>query len=204
MAVKQRHSRAYHQYFEDYAEKEVISSDGRRRIERVYVGSYFRLDTSDTKWILGKIAYVLLYGAAVFCLIFAGMQSLGLNYYTESRYSLIPQMISFVVLFIFLIPLFYHTFSKREMKISTFRESSEKLKRTALVAAVMLSVTAVFAAVWVAFQKQPFDWTAAKCIFGNMISACAMWCILLLEHRAVYEQLPPKEQRPESSTVLRY
>jgi len=57
-----KHSRHYHDYFEGYAERQIPGPDGSPpRIERVYVGEYYRQDVSNKVWVLLRIGYIPLY-----------------------------------------------------------------------------------------------------------------------------------------------
>lgn len=204
MGKKQYYSRAYHQYFEDFAEKEVELKNGKRHIERVYVGNYYRIPYSDRKWVCQKAIFVILYAMSVFFLIHAGLQNLSMNYVSTGKYSIIPQVVSFVSLFLFLIPLFYRVTAPRAMMIRIFRDSSERLKRNAVVTACILSVTVTFSIVYLALNGQLLLKQGLICVAENAVSAGAMWAIYVLERNTKYEVLPSTARRSANSSIIRY
>lgn len=59
--AKQYHSRSYHRYFENYAEKEVLKPGGGYEIQRVYVGNYYKADLTDSENRRSKLTILILY-----------------------------------------------------------------------------------------------------------------------------------------------
>ena len=54
------YNKSYHRYFEGYVEREVIDGKGKKRIERMYAGDWFRHDMSDAGWKHLKLKFGLL------------------------------------------------------------------------------------------------------------------------------------------------
>ena len=199
MEKRPYHSQVYHKYFEGYAEKQVIEN-GKVRIERVYVGNYYRANGSNRMRILRKILYVVLYFLSAFCLVHAGLLDLEVNYV---KYTSITQAVSFFTLLLFLIPLFFHTIAPVTMTIREFRDSSENLKRLGLVAATVLGVNfalIVYLTV-VGGVRFGISW---RCLLENALSCCAILAVVFLEKGQEYEIIPPTNRRPEKSSIITY
>lgn len=199
MEKQPHHSQVYHKYFEGYAEKQVIK-DGKIRIERVYVGNYYRASGLNRARILRKILYVLLYFISVFSLVSAGLLDLEINYF---KCTAITQAAGFFTLLLFLIPLFFHTIAPITMTIRDFRDSSENLKRLGLAATVALGINFVLMLFSIITGKAPFR-ASWRCLLANALSCCAIFAVFLLEKRQKYEIIPPSNRRPEKSSIIRY
>jgi len=73
------YNRSYHSHFEGYVEREVVGKNGRRRIERVYAGEYYRHRLTDAQWKRMKRRYALLAAGSVAMLILSGLLPLNGN-----------------------------------------------------------------------------------------------------------------------------
>jgi hypothetical protein len=76
---KMLHSVYYHKRFEGWMEKVVEDGSGRKHIERVYTGDYFRQDVSDRRRCIIRIAYAVLYVLSAGCFLFVSARSTGSN-----------------------------------------------------------------------------------------------------------------------------
>lgn len=197
--MKQYHSASYHRYFEDYAEIESVKPDGKRRIERIYIGEYYMQELSDRQRILRKVLYAVLYIAACALFIHAGTQNHEANL---TWWVAVPETLSFMALFWLLLPMFFCMTAPQKMVIRTYRDSSENLIRISLVAAILLGVTALTAFGYTFIAVQGSLLIALLCFGEYFIASVIMFCLWRLEKKLPYATLPAQNARPTKSVVI--
>ena len=195
-----KHSRAYHRYFEDYAERQTMDESGRLAIERVYVGRYYRVNLSGRALRRQKVLFLLLYlgAAALFLLSGVTLQvsAVGL--------AAIATMAALLSLLWLAVPVFHRLTAPREMEVRTWRESSASLRHAGAGAAVCLFACAG-ASLAAAFLVPGYSrLETALGVLPYVLSGAFSLGIHILERRTDYEVLPPKNQRPEGSSPIRY
>lgn len=201
MAKKQHHSSAYHRYFEGFAERKCYDENGNTHIERVYVGNYYRRKTSDRHLKALKARYVVLYLLSMAAFLFAGTRDTQLNVVV---YVYIPVVLALAAMLYLIFPLFYNLTVPREMMIRSYRDSSEKLIRISICAAVLQAVSAlmtIIGMICIPGQVGPQQFLS---VAGFLVGAGLLLWIWQTERCAEYETLPPKNARPERSSVIKY
>lgn len=129
-----KHSRSYHKYFKGYAERRVPKSNGKGyKIERIYIGEYYRYGETDSHWIIKKVLYGILFIAAIACIIVAGVMKSEINFYKVVS---VGQMVSVVVALYLLYRLVLNISAKRLMTIGNYEASVPSLKKAALICAI--------------------------------------------------------------------
>ncbi len=199
--AKEVHSRAYHRYFEDYAEKKIETDDGEVKMLRVYVGKYYRQDISDRARILRKTLYAAIYVIMFALFIIAGTRSIGSN---STRYIFCSMAISFLALLWLALPIFFYVTAKREMEIRSYRESSRELIHVSRNSSICLFITTLCSAIYL-FSHPSEDITQIL-IYTIMylLAATAALGIHIAEKRLNYVIIPPKQQRPEKSSPIKF
>ena len=199
LAKRQYHSRPYHRYFKDYAEKQVIEPDGKLRIERIYVGRYYARKLSPRQRLLRKVLYAVLYLAACAVFLHAAVENVAVN---RTWFVVVPSTLSLLALFWLLVPMFFYMTAPKEMIVRTYKDSSGNLIRLSLITAILLSVTAVTAVVQTFVAEGGIE-LSALVVAGQYIAASAiLFCLCWLEKTQPYEILPPTNKRPEKSVVI--
>ena len=184
-----KHSRAYHRYFEDYAERQTMDESGRLAIERVYVGRYYRVNLSGRALRRQKVLF-LLSGVTL------QVSAVGL--------AAIATMAALLSLLWLAVPVFHRLTAPREMEVRTWRESSASLRHAGAGAAVCLFACAG-ASLAAAFLVPGYSrLETALGVLPYVLSGAFSLGIHILERRTDYEVLPPKNQRPEGSSPIRY
>ena len=129
-----KHSRAYHKYFKGYAERRVPKPGGKGyKIERKYIGEYYRYDETDKMWIIKKVLYGIIFLAAVACIIVAGVLRSEINSFKVISAG---QAVSVVVVLYMLYRLVLNLSAKRLMTIGNYEVSVPSLKKAALICAI--------------------------------------------------------------------
>lgn len=192
------HSRAYHRHFEGYAEVEDANEKGKTIIRRVYVGNYYRLDLSQKKRVLLRLAYLgllLLIGSS-FGL--AASRPVGAN---STWYLAIAQMLTLCSLGATAISLLAHCTAPREMTIGDWKASSKKLRRNALLSALLLELTAFLTGGYLLFTRE--NWAVHLLCIG-LYAAAGLLAVLLnrLEANAPYAIRSSQAQMPEDSAYI--
>lgn len=201
MAKKQHHSSAYHRYFEGFAERKCYDENGIAHIERVYVGNYYRRNISNRHHKLLKAQYAVLYLLSMAAFLFAGTRGTQLN---AVVYVYIPVVLALAAMLYLIFPLFYNLTAPREMMIRSYRDSSEKLIRVSMCAAVLQVISALATIIGmfcIPGQVGPQQFLS---VAGFLAGAGLLLWIWQTERCVEYETLPPKNARPERSSVIKY
>lgn len=200
MAKNQYHSGAYHRYFEGYAERKYYDEKENMHIERVYIGNYYRRNISDKRHKALKLQYGVMYVLALAAFLFAGTRDTQLN---GVIYVYIPVILSLVAMLCLIFPLFYNFTAPREMIIRTYRDSSEKLKFVSACAAVLQVISAVATIFGMFYVPGQLGLQQFLSIAGFLVSALLLLWLCQTERCLEYEELPPRNERPENSSVIR-
>lgn len=197
---ERRHSRSYHRYFENYAEKEVLTPGGGYTIQRVYVGQYYRVDLPDAQLRRQRVQYL-----ALFLLSLAGYLA-GALMARISAVSLVAlaTMPPLVAVLIYGIAVFYRLTVPREMEIRAYRDSSEHLissSRGFLVCILICFGFSLGGCLLVPGFSLPETLPSLVCY---LVSGGAALKTCLLEKNTPYLRLEPKQERPSESSPIRY
>lgn len=198
--TKQTHSRSYHRYFENYAEKEILLPGGGRTIQRVYVGNYYQVDLSDDQLLRQKISFGLL---LVFVLAgyFAGALTADVSAFAPVALLTMPPLIALLFLGI---ALFYRLTVPRKMEIRAFRDSSDNLRSSSM--AFFICIILCFAATLAACLLIPV-FPLEENLFSllcYLLSGAASLKIYLIEKGTPYRTMIPMQERPEKSSPIRF
>jgi hypothetical protein len=201
MAEKQQHSKSYHRFFENYAEREIPKPDGGYTIERVYVGKYYRVSGSDTELKKQKTKFLILYLISVFGYAVGALLA---------KISAVPlvallTMPPLVTLIFFGIAIYHRLRVPREMEIREYRDSSEKLLFWSMATFVALALCFLTTLVCFIILRPVYTFSeTVPSIVLYFIAAVTSLMTYLAEKAAKYDELPPKQERPEKSSPIRY
>lgn len=200
MRKRNYHSRSYHKFFEDWAEKKVYDINGKLRVERVYVGKYYRSPLSAKHRMIQRGIYVLLYILSVALFILGGTKDIPANH------SLIPSIFVAICIFplaMLLSPLLRNLTAPKEMIIRQYRASSLDLIRVSGIAAGALTITAIASLLFL-ITNSSSAWETVICALRYLFAAGFLLALNRLEQRVNYEVLPPRASRPEQSTIIEF
>lgn len=123
----------FNRSFEGYVENLVVDKNGKSRIERTYVGPYYRQELNFTKYVVLRFLYFFLFlisGAAFFCgntMIDVGKTVI---------YLALPQALAFLGYVCIFVALILYVTAKRDMTIGVYRETSHTLKLFSALTAI--------------------------------------------------------------------
>lgn len=197
---KQKHSRSYHRYFENYAEKEILSPQGGYTIQRVYVGNYYKADLSDDALRRQKRQI----GALYLCCLAGYLVGALLSRVSAVPFVAVLTMPPLIALLFFAVAVFYRLTVPREMEIRAWRDSSQNLRSGAL--AFLICIGLCFFATMVGCLAVPgYSLPGTLPSLGCYILAAAgAGQIHRMEKRTHYLVLDPKQDRPTESSPIRY
>lgn len=197
---KQKHSRSYHRYFENYAEKEVLSPQGGYTIQRVYVGEYYKADLPDDTLRRQKRQIGVLY---LLCLAGYILGAL-LSRVSAVSFVAVLTMPPLIALLFFAVAVFYRLIAPREMEIRTWRDSSRNLRTGAM--AFLICMGLCFSATLIGCLAVPgysLPETLPSLIC-YLLAAAGAGRIYRIEKNTHYQILEPKQERPAESSPIRY
>ena len=197
---KQSYRKAYHRFFEDYAEIRTPNEKGREVIRRVYVGQYFKTALDDRTHRRRKgIILALFLLSAVLCL-YGGLTAPA----SGARFTALLTMASLLSLVLLGVSVFYRLTAPREMEKRVYRDSSERLRTTGFLSAVCLLFTAVGMLITALGNEAYVLSDNGTGILAFTLAGAAALGLALLEKKTGYDVLPPKHQRPEGAAPIRY
>lgn len=197
---KQYHSRSYHRYFEGYAEKSIPDDKGGYRIERIYVGNYYRIDLPDRTVRARAILILLLYVLAAVSYLIASL----LSAVSANRYVAILTMLSLICMICMIFPVISQLTAPREMEIRAYRDSALRLRDYSLGTWIILLVCAIGNLLGVILCEEYSLHGSVPSIALYLISAALICAIYILGRRTPYKVLPPRNERPSMSSPIRY
>lgn len=197
---KQKHSRSYHRYFENYAEKEVLSPQGGYTIQRVYVGKYYKVDLPDDALRRQKRQIGVLY---LLCLAGYILGAL-LSRVSAVSFVAVLTMPPLVALLFFTVAVFYRLTAPREMEIRAWRDSAQNLRTGAMAFLVCISVcflATLIGCLAIPAYSLPETLPSLLCY---LLAGAGAGQIYRIEKHTHYLILDPKQERPTESSPIRY
>jgi hypothetical protein len=186
-----RRNGSYHRFFEGYNEKKLSRKDGsRNRIERVYIGRYYKRFCGDRTWYAFKVIYIVLYAAAAFLYIYALSRPAGSN---RAWYSAAPGLISAIALVLTFERILSCVISARVMKIYERKYVFVRLFYVCLVTGLLLFLTAAACAVYTVLNPPAELLPEIVPCVCCLISSAAILSIGLIERSAKYEVIGKTE-----------
>lgn len=137
---KPYHSRSYHREFEGYAEREYLDKRGRTRIERIYVGQYYQLDSSDTGRRFLKITHMALWLCMLLFFLLGATVDSGSN---RAWYVVVFEAVDIVLLFRLALKVLGMPGVPKRMEIRQYRRVTSELVLDTGITVVSFGITAV-------------------------------------------------------------
>lgn len=200
MRERNYHSRSYHKFFEDWAERKVYDINGKLHVERVYVGNYYSSPLASNQRVAQRIIYVLLYILSIALFIASGIQDIPVNH------SIIPSLAVALCIFPlawFVFPLFRNLTAPKEMIIRQYRASSLDFIRISGITSFALAVAGLINLLFLIWGSGPVRETIL-CALGYFAAAGLLLGLRLWEQHLKYKVSPPRASQPEHSTVIEF
>ena len=193
------HSRAYHRFFEDYAERQQPDAEGRLRIERTYIGLYYCQNVSRKKAVWLRVEYGLLWIIAAAAFVLAATRPVGSN---RSVYVTCFQALTVMGLFWELVALFRYVVSPEKMTVYEYKASSKALQHAAALTGLSSFLAAGASIVWLLLRRPESSGSTGVCFCGFLL--CGVFSALLkeTEKRIPYTQEASGNRPDETSSLI--
>lgn len=188
------HSKNYRRHFEGWSEVRQADADGKVHIRRVYTGVYHRAKLSDGKIRLLRLAYALLWLAAVALFFFAATRPSQSN---TVAYVTALQGLGVVALAWLMWALYNFVTAGLSMTLGEFHYAGA-VKRSALFSAAALGLTAAGTLLY-RLTHSDGQWLCAVLF---LLAALCCLGIYLLEARVPYDSFLSDREPPENSTQI--
>ena len=198
---RQYHSRAYHRYFEGYEESRRVNDKGKLKIERVYVGHYFRQNIGDRERILKRVLSFALYLAVLGSFLFAVTLDIRCN---KAWYVVSSTVLSFLAMMWLAITLFFNLTAKREMEIRTLRDSSERFITASRLSFIFTALSAFAVAVHVTLNPGKDLPETILCGVIFVLDSVMLFILYKMEKDLKYDVLPQKSGYIEKGYPIKY
>ena len=177
------HSKHYHRYFEDYSERLVADENGKRHIERKYVGKYYSRNCSELGWLLIKAGYSLLIMTAAVLFSWGSMQDVPANkLQIVAMCNAVSTLSGFALVVVAVICLT----KKQKMDVHDYRSGFKRLKLFCLVTSVCMAVNGgaiLLAAATETVERSENSFAAGLTI---LLAAVLLFVVFCLEKQAHY------------------
>jgi hypothetical protein len=193
------HRDAYHKFFEGYSERKVVDSSGRTRIERRYTGAHYRPKLSHKQMLFLRIAYPVLFIAAAVLFVTTAVAETPSNHVW---YAALPQACTIPMLVWFLVSYLYYIPIKKELEIGEYNRSSVPLKRSTLIGAGCLLLSAVTAILTLFGYSKGEFLAELSTALRFIICAALLFAIGFTESRIDYERIDSSVDAPPDSVEI--
>ena len=196
---KIRHSRSYHDFFEGYSEELVDKKDGKgRRIQRTYVGKYYKRSGSDRAWVLSKVLYVVMFLAAAALYVFALTRRVGCN---SVWYCAAPGLISVVPMIMMGAKLAACLVTKRIMVAYDYKYVYGRVFIYGLVTSGILMLTGLMMVLYIILNQEPV-WDNLIPALAIILAACLLCGLGFIEWGTVYYSYENETKPGRDSVVI--
>lgn len=192
------YNRAYHRHFEGYVEQETCDpATGRKRIQRLYVGPYYRHKLTDKAWKKLKAAYVLLFFWSAACLVVQGFSSS-----TNVWYLVVPLALGLLAVVWVGFSVVSYALNGRELEIRQYRDR-ELLKASAMAGVLCFGLLAAGQTAWMILRREVFPY-AILCTALDAAAAAGLYLLYRTERDMAYTKRDNGTQAPPDSYDIRY
>ena len=192
------HSRAYHNYFEGYAEFVENDDKGRRKIRRVYVWSYYSLDKDLKGTRAVRIIETILFVLSAGLYIFFGLQDHPVN---SVWYVNLLQAVSFA-LFVFSGKALANCLLHSRMTIHEYKIGPGAMEKVPIWNAVSIAVTAVAQAAAGVFSTPEGSGFPLIILIGTAVSSGLMFGLYFFERAQKYTTVPNENHVEDPAAVV--
>lgn len=192
------YNRAYHRHFEGYVEQEVCDpATGRKRIQRLYVGPYYRHKLTDKAWKKLKAAYIVLFLWAAACLAVQGFSPS-----TNVWYLVVPLALGVLAVVWLGFSVFSYALNGRELEIRQYRDR-ETLKASAMAGVLCFGLLTAGQTAWMILRREPFPY-GILCAALDASAAAGLYLLYRTERDMAYTKRDSGTQAPPDSYDIRY
>lgn len=188
-----RHSSYYHKYFRGYSEIRKLNARGRVVSERYYTRPWIVSGLSTAQYWLVRLLYALLTAASAALFIAALCQDVPGNY---SWIVALPGYPTIAFLVLLAAATLMYILTERKMTLWAYTSSTKRLKRFALITAIIQAVTALDLAAFTLVTGEQVP-KSLGCAALVLLSACCSGALFFLERKMPYQEIPNDTKLPE-------
>lgn len=194
------HSRAYHRFFEGYAEFYENDKNGKPYIRRVYVGPYYCPEGTRKEQLADKISGLLLYFVATSVYVICCVQKVWYNAFAPIVF--FEALVLFLLLF-FLFPFTEHVRAGKRLMIREYRDASELYRKESCAAAYSMWAMSVTVFISALAVRKEMRYGILLCA-GFMVSGTCMYFISQREKKRTYRKEPGQNAYKHKSSTIEY
>jgi len=194
------HSKAYHRFFEGYAEVNIPTKNGKgAQIKRIYIGDYYRQELTKSRRVVFRILFAVLFLFITYLFISSAIIPLKSN---TTWYVVLPQAGSILFLAWAFIALCSYLPSGRDLTIDGYRSSSLALKKATLGVAIGLGLSAIVTLVFMGLNQSNQMMAELLCAGRYLLGGFLALSINRIENRTKYVIIPSEHRPPENGAEI--
>ncbi len=199
LSNKSFHSSFYHSQYEGYSERYILDKKGRKKIERIYTGRYYRPEQTKGQLRLSAFLRVILFVAGLALFLLGSVQQTLCNL---TVYVAVLQALTVPLLFWFLMGLVNRLTLSGDLKIPDYNHSVRRLKRASLFLSICLFALAAAALIAACVAGDGFDTPSALCAGLFLASGLVFLGLNRMETCIRYQVIDNMDPEPEGSVQL--
>lgn len=193
-------SRAYHKYWQGYAERTVLLPNGRTAIEREYVAPWKQHTLSRKGWLLLKLVYGVLTVNTIVLYLSALTRDTGSN---RCWYVAIFGLPAGLALFLFAVTAALYILNPRKMTLWEFSSSTRRLRLVTLIAPVLLILSALATGLHMILGSGASVPRELLCLALLFLSALSAFAVNRIETKMTYVDIPNDKELAEDRFRIR-
>lgn len=188
---RMKRRRAIDSYLEGWIVREVLSPNGNRRNERIYVGDYYTPQETKQRNILRKLVYFLLFAASIAVFVLSVVQEVPAN---SVGYVGLSQGIALLSMVWVLNSLFTYATAPHRMTVGDYKGGSLALKKSCLWMAIAALLPAAATLVHL-FGDPTARGRELLCVLGHLLTGAIILLVRAMETRLVYDKQPSPDAK---------
>lgn len=199
LSNKAFHSRFYHDQYEGYSERYVLDKNGKKKIERIYTGSYYQPEQTDKGLRASNLLRVALFIVGVALFLVGASRPVVCN---TTFYVTILQAVTVVFLFWLLMGLLSRLTVSGALKLPDYKHAVVRTTRASLLSCISLFAAAVAALVSAFLAGEGFDLPSALCAVLFLAAGAVFLVWNRFEAGIKYRVIDNSDPEPEGSIQL--
>lgn len=189
-------NKRYHDHFRGYTEIRTTDERGHVVIERYYTSPWTVSDLSERRYWMVRVLFALLTLGSIALYIFALAQDIPANRHWAVAIPGLPAVV-FIIILIVRVGIFFA--APRKMTLWDFESTSKKLRRIALITAILEALAGITTIVLAFITQDKFSQTLLCGIMVLVAAACTA-AIFFIEKRLPYKEVANHTEVPEGET----
>lgn len=199
LSNKAFHSRFYHDQYEGYSERYVLQKNGKKKIERIYTGSYYQPEQTDKQVRASNLLRVVLFVVGVTLFLVGASRTAACNF---TVYVTALQAVSVVFLFWLLMGLLSRLTVSGPLKQPDYKHAVVRTARASLLSCIGLFAAAAAALAAAFLAGEGFDRPSVLCAVLFLAAGAVFLGWNRFEAAIKYRVIDNSAPEPEGSIQL--